>query len=216
MTGMTNSTLEHTTRSTTNLSVTEAINSRVSIRKYVQEPMNQDDLHEILELASRAPSAWNAQTWRFAVVQTSEIREKLQAAAYGQGQITSAPAVIVVYSDMEDTLATVEETAHPGMGEEGRTGQRKTFDDAFGGQDVAQRGQWGLTQANIAFGFLMLAARSKGYDTVPMLGFNPQAVKELLGLPEHVQFAGLLPIGKRAEDGFPQHRHTVERVTKFF
>jgi nitroreductase len=216
MTGMTNSTLEHTTRSTTNLSVTEAINSRVSIRKYVQEPMNQDDLHEILELASRAPSAWNAQTWRFAVVQTSEIREKLQAAAYGQGQITSAPAVIVVYSDMEDTLATVEETAHPGMGEEGRTGQRKTFDDAFGGQDVAQRGQWGLTQANIAFGFLMLAARSKGYDTVPMLGFNPQAVKELLGLPEHVQFAGLLPIGKRAEDGFPQHRHTVERVTKFY
>ena len=216
MTGMTNSTLEHTARSTTNLSVTEAINSRVSIRKYVQDPMNQDDLHEILELASRAPSAWNAQTWRFAVVQTSEIREKLQAAAYGQGQITSAPAVIVVYSDMEDTLATVEETAHPGMGEEGRTNQRKTFDNAFGGQDVAQRGQWGLTQANIAFGFLMLAARSKGYDTVPMLGFNPQAVKELLGLPEHVQFAGLLPIGKRAEDGFPQHRHTVERVIKFY
>lgn len=216
MTGMTNSTLENTARSTTNLSVSEAIKSRVSIRKYVQEPLNQDDLHEILELASRAPSAWNAQTWRFAVVQTPEIQEKLQAAAYGQGQITSAPAVIVVYSDMEDTLATVEETAHPGMGEDGRTGQRKTFDNAFGGQDVAQRGQWGLSQANIAFGFLMLAARSKGYDTVPMLGFNPQAVKELLGLPEHVQFAGLLPIGKRAEDGFPQHRHTVERVTKFF
>lgn len=213
---MTNSTLETAARSTTNLSVAEAINSRVSIRKYVQEPMNQDDLREILALAGRAPSAWNAQTWRFAVVQTPELKEQLKAAAYGQGQITSAPAVIVVYSDMEDTLATVEETAHPGMGEEGRQGQRKTFDNAFGGQDVAQRGQWGLSQANIAFGFLMLAARSKGYDTVPMLGFNPQAVKELLGLPEHVQFAGLLPIGKRAEDGFPQHRHSLERVTKFY
>ena len=213
---MTNSTLEVSARSTTNLSVTEAITSRVSIRKYVQEPMNGDDLREILELASLAPSAWNAQTWRFAVVQPPELKEQLQAAAYGQGQITSAPAVIVVYSDMEDTLATVEETAHPGMGDEGRANQRKTFDNAFGGQDVAQRGQWGLTQANIAFGFLMLAARGKGYDTVPMLGFNPQAVKELLGLPDHVQFAGLLPIGKRADDGFPQHRHTVERVTKFY
>ena len=216
MTGMTNPTLEAPARSTTNLSVAEAIKTRVSIRNYVQEPMNQDDLREILELASLAPSAWNAQTWRFAVVQDAAIREQLKGAAYGQGQITSAPAVIVVYSDMEDTLATVEETAHPGMGDEGRANQRKTFNGAFGQQDVAQRGQWGLTQANIAFGFLMLAARGKGYDTVPMLGFNPQAVKELLGLPEHVQFAGLLPIGKRAEDGFPQHRHTVERVTKFY
>lgn len=205
-----------TATQTKDLSVAEAIETRVSIRKFVQEPMDQGDLHEILRLAGLAPSAWNFQTWRFAVVQNPELKEQLKAAAYGQGQITSAPAVIVVYSDMEDTIATVEETAHPGMGEEGRAGQRKTIEGAFGGQDVAQRGQWGLSQANIAFGFLMLAARSKGYDTVPMLGFNPQAVKELLGLPEHVQFAGLLPIGKRDENGFPQHRHSVERVTKFY
>ncbi len=198
------------------LTVAEAIETRRSIRKFVREPMNEGDLREILRLASLAPSAWNAQTWRFAVVQTTEIKEQLQAAAYGQPQVTNAPAVIVVYSDMEDTLNTVEETAHPGMGDEGRTGQRKTFDGAFGSQDVAQRGQWGLSQANIAFGFLMLAARGLGYDTVPMLGFQPDKVRELLGLPEHVQFAGLLPIGKRAEDGFPHHRHNVERVTKFY
>ncbi len=198
------------------LSVAEAIETRRSIRKYVQEPMNQADLHEILRLAGLAPSAWNAQTWRFAVVQDAALKEELRGAAYGQAQITSAPAVIVVYSDMEDTLETVEETAHPGMGEEGRAGARKTFDGVFGAQDVAQRGQWGLSQANIAFGFLMLAARGLGYDTVPMLGFQPEKVRELLGLPAHVQFAGLLPIGKRAEEGFPHHRHSVDRITKFY
>lgn len=198
------------------LSVAEAIESRRSIRTFVQEPMNQGDLREILRLASLAPSAWNAQTWRFAVVQSPEVKAGLQAAAYGQPQIGSAPAVIVVYSDMEDTLNTVEDTAHPGMGEQGRSGQRQTFDGAFGGQDVAQRGQWGLSQANIAFGFVMLAARGLNYDTVPMLGFEPQKVRELLGLPEHVQFAGLLPIGRRAEDGFPHHRHSVERLTTFY
>ncbi|MCP2013170.1 nitroreductase [Deinococcus sp. HSC-46F16] len=196
--------------------VTEAIESRRSIRKFVPEPMDQNDLREILRLASLAPSAWNAQTWRFAVVQDPQLKEQLREAAYGQAQVTNAPAVIVVYSDMEDTLATVEDTAHPGMGEAGRTGQRQTFDGVFGAQDVAQRGQWGLSQANIAFGFLMLAARGLGYDTVPMLGFQPDKVKELLGLPEHVQFAGMLPIGKRAEEGFPHHRHPVERITKFY
>ncbi|MEF2278882.1 nitroreductase family protein [Deinococcus sp. YIM 134068] len=198
------------------LSATEAIESRRSIRKFVQEPLDQSDLREILRLASLAPSAWNAQTWRFAVVQNPEVKVRLQEAAYGQKQITNAPAVIVVYSDMEDTLQNVEDTAHPGMGDAGRTGQRQTFDRVFGGQDVAQRGQWGLSQANIAFGFLMVAARGLGYDTVPMLGFDPAKVREVLGLPEHVQFAGLLPLGKRAEEGFPHHRHSVERITKFY
>lgn len=54
--------------------MTEAIESRRSIRQFVQEPLNQDDLREILRLASLAPSAWNAQTWRFAVVQTPNSR----------------------------------------------------------------------------------------------------------------------------------------------
>lgn len=198
------------------LSVPESITTRRSIRKFLQEPLDQDDLREILRLASLAPSAWNAQTWRFAVVQDPALKERLREAAYGQTQVGSAPAVIVVYSDMEDTLATVEETAHPGRGDAGRSAQRKTFDGAFGTQEVAQRGQWGLTQANIAFAFLMIAARGLGYDTVPMLGFDPERVKAILGLPQHVQFAGLLPLGKRAEEGHPHHRHSVERLTTFY
>lgn len=198
------------------LTVPEAITTRRSIRTFVQEPLDPNDLREILRLASLAPSAWNAQTWRFAVVQDPALKEGLRDAAYGQAQITSAPAVIVVYSDMEDVLETAEETAHPGMGDAGRGAQRTTFEGAFGAQEVAQRGQWGLTQANIAFAFLMVAARGLGYDTVPMLGFDPERVKTLLGLPQHVQFAGLLPIGKRAEEGYPHHRHSVERLTTFY
>ncbi|GAA5532092.1 nitroreductase family protein [Deinococcus aluminii] len=198
------------------LTVPEAIQTRRSIRKFAPEPINPDDLSEILRLASLAPTANNVQPTRFAVIQDPELQTKLQEAAYGQTQVTSAPAVIVVYSDMEDVLNTAEETVHPGMGEEQiktrAAGLRKNFES----QDVAQRGQWGLTQANIAFGFLMLAARGLGYDTVPMLGFDPQKVRDLLGLPEHVQFAGMLPIGKRAEEGFPHHRHSVERVATFY
>ncbi|MFC6592270.1 nitroreductase family protein [Deinococcus lacus] len=194
------------------LTMTQAIETRRSIRQFVQEPLDQGDLREILRLASLAPSAWNAQTWRFVVVQDPALRAELQAAAYGQTQVTSAPAVIVVYSDMEDTLRDVEATAHPGMGEQGQQKQRATFEQAFGGQDVAQRGAWGLAQANIAFGFVMLAARGLGYDTVPMLGFDPDKVRALLNLPEHVQFAGLLPLGRRAEEGHPHHRHSLDRL----
>ncbi|EYB68794.1 NADH dehydrogenase [Deinococcus phoenicis] len=198
------------------LTVTEAIQTRRSVRKFVPEPMNQEDLREILRLASLAPTANNVQPTRFAVIQNPELQAKLQEAAYGQAQVTSAPAVIVVYSDMEDVLARAEETVHPGMGEEQIKTRAEGLRQNFVQQDVAQRGQWGLTQANIAFGFLMVAARGLGYDTVPMLGFDPEKVRELLGLPAHVQFAGMLPIGKRAEEGFPHHRHSVERIATFY
>lgn len=196
--------------------VKEAIETRRSIRKFVQEPLDQNDLREILRLASLAPSANNVQTWRVAVIQNPDLQTKLQEAAYNQGQVTSAPAVLVVYSDMEDALSTIEQTLPASMSEDERKTRAEGFRKNFAGMDVAQRGAWGLAQANIAFGFLMLAARSLGYDTVPMLGFQPDKVKELLGLPEHAQFAGLLPLGKRAEDGFPHHRHNVERVATFY
>lgn len=198
------------------LSTPDAISSRRSIRRFVQEPLDQHDLREIIRLAGLAPSAWNVQPWRFAVVQDPAFKARLREAAYGQAQVTNAPAVIAVYSDMEDVLATAEETAHPGLGSEGRGAQRKTFERVFGAQTVEARGQWGLAQANIAFGFLLVAARGLGYDTSPMLGFDPLKVRELLGLPEHVQFAGLVALGRRAEEGYAHHRHEVDRVATFY
>ncbi|MFC4452765.1 nitroreductase family protein [Deinococcus sonorensis] len=207
---MTNATATQT------LSVTEAIRTRRSIRKFMQEPMDQQDLRQILELASLAPTANNVQPTRFVVIQNKELQQKLQDVSYNQSQVSNAPAVIVVYSDMEDVLQNAEQSFPASMGEEQIKARAESLRQQFGGQDVAQRGQWALTQANIAFGFVMLAARGLGYDTVPMLGFQPEKVRELLNLPEHVQFAGLLPIGKRAEEGFPHHRHNVDRITTFY
>ena len=60
------------------LSVKDAIETRRSIRSFEQEPLNQDDLREILRLTGLAPSANNVQTWRFAVVQNKELQAKLQ------------------------------------------------------------------------------------------------------------------------------------------
>ena len=205
-----------TQTATQTLTVKEAIETRRSIRQFVQEPIDQADLREILRLTGLAPSAWNAQTWRFAVVQNKDLQEQLKAAAYGQGQITNAPAVIVLYSDMEEVLETVRETAHPGLGSEGAEQQHQTFQNVFGPLSVEARAAWANSQANIALGYLLIAARGLGYDTGPMLGFDAQRVREILGLPAHAQIAAIVPVGKRAEEGFPHHRHSTERITRFY
>ena len=194
-------------------SVAELALNRRSIRKYAPRPVPQNDVRRILEIARSAPTAFNTQPTRFVVVQDPELKTQLQAAAFGQPQVGSAPAVIVIVSDFENVLETAGETAHPLLGTEGLEKQVGTLQNSFGSQSVEGRGTWGNTQANIVFGYLLLAIESIGYSSSPMLGFNPQAVKELLGLPAHVTITGLLPFGKAAEEGRPQHRHSVDRIT---
>ncbi|WP_034335707.1 nitroreductase family protein [Deinococcus misasensis] len=196
------------------LRATEAIETRRSIRKYHPD-MPLHHLQEILRLATLAPSAWNAQPWRFVVVASPEVKTQLHAAAYQQNQVLEAPYTIVLYSDAEDTLHTAIETSHPHFGEEGQIRQVQTLQKALSRLSIEQRAQWGDTQANILLGVLMVAARGLGYDTVPMLGFDQSKVKTLLGLPEHVTITALLPIGRAAETGRPHHRHSLERLTRY-
>jgi nitroreductase len=197
------------------MTVTDAAEARRSIRKYEPTPIPREHLHEILRVTGLAPSPWNLQPWRFVVVEEQTMKSGLQEAAYGQAQIGSAPAVIVLYSDMTDALDTVEETVHPGMrgpkGDEAAASIRATF----AGFSDADRAAWGYAESNIALGYLLLTAQAHGYSTSPMLGFKPDAVKALLGLPEHVRIPALVAIGIGAEAGFPHHRHTLERMVRF-
>ncbi len=69
------------------LSVREAAEQRRSIRAFEREPIPHADLEEILDVVRLAPSAFNAQPWRFVVVETPEMKQRLAAAAYNQRQV---------------------------------------------------------------------------------------------------------------------------------
>ena len=197
------------------LTVTEAAEARRSVRKYDPSPIPRAHLEEILRVTSLAPSPWNLQPWRFVIVEDAATKANLQAAAYGQPQVGAAPAVIVMYSDMTDAINTVEETIHPGM--RGPQGDKAAADirATFAGFSETDRAAWGNAESNIALGFLLLTAQSHGYSTSPMLGFMPDKVKDLLGLPPDARIPALVAIGKGTEDGFPHHRHPLARITRW-
>lgn len=197
------------------LTVTAAAEARRSIRKYEPTPIPRAHLEEIIRVTGLAPSPWNLQPWRFVIVEDAATKAKLQEAAYGQGQVGAAPAVIVLYSDMTDAINTVEETIHPGM--RGPQGDKAAADirATFGAFSDADRAAWGNAESNIALGYLLLTAQAHGYSTSPMLGFMPDKVKELLNLPADARIPALIAIGVAAEDGFPHHRHSVERIARF-
>ncbi len=197
------------------LRVPDAAARRRSIRAFAPEPIPHADLEAIFDVVRRAPSAFNAQPWRFVVVESPEIKEALVAAANNQRQVRSAPATIVLYTDMTDTLAHLEDTQHPGMPAEQRAKQAAGIRTTFGAQSEAEREAWAYAQGHIALGYLVLAAEALGYQTSSMAGFDAEAVKKLLGLPPHVRVPALVAIGRGTEEGFPHHRYPHDRVVRF-
>jgi len=200
---------------TTTLSVADAATARRSIRQYAPEPVPRDDLQAILETVALAPSAFNAQPWRFVIVEDTDVKARLAAVAFNQRQILSAPSVIVLYSDVDDLMRTVPDVIHPGLPADQRAQTEQTILGLLGKMDERTRGDWGAAQAHIALGYLLLAASGLGYQTSAMGGFDATGVKELLGLPESVRINALVAIGTGTEDGFPHHRHPVARLAKF-
>ena len=79
------------------MEVFEAIKNRYSCRSYKAENIPAEKLKKILEAARLAPSAHNAQEWRFVVVKNEKIRNKLAKAA-SQSFIAEAPVIIVAVS----------------------------------------------------------------------------------------------------------------------
>jgi nitroreductase len=193
----------------------QAADSRRSVRQYEPTPIPEAELRELLRLAARAPSAFNAQPWRFVVVQDDALRRELSAAAYGQQQIVRAPATIVIYSDMASALERMPDSMHPDMPQDKRDAGVASFRGTFASQSDDEREAWGNAQSNIALGYLLLLAESLGYATSPMLGFEPEKVKAVLGLPAHVRIPALVSIGYAAEEGFRPHRLPVDSLVEF-
>lgn len=199
---------------TPTLSVTEAAEARRAIRKYTGEAIPEAELREVLRVAGLAPSPWNTQPWRVVVVREQADKDKLMAASYDQSQVGAASVDLVIYSDMDDVVATAPEYIHPGFGD-GAAAEAKKHQDMFRSWDSEKLANWGHSISYIFVGYLLLALKAHGWDSSPMLGFEANKVKKLLRLPESATIPAIIAVGRGAEEGFTHHRHEVERITRF-
>jgi nitroreductase len=195
--------------------VSQSALDRVSIRKYTSDPLSKEDILHIVELAGKAPSAWNLQPWRFIAVTNQEVKDKIQAAAYNQGQVGNNAVLFVLTSDMNLALESLDEVLHPELPEANRAGYKASITPVFEAMSPEAKAGWGRGQANIALGYLLLILESHGYGSSPMLGFDPNAVREILGLADHVEIPALISVGRPAEAGYSQHRLQVSSIVSF-
>ena len=171
------------------MEILEAIRMRRSIRKFdASRDVDDGVLSEVLEAATWAPSAGNAQPWRFLVVRASELKQKLATAALGQEFVAQAPVVIVVCADLA--------RAKQAYGERGES--------LYCLQDTAAAVQ-----------NMHLAAVSLGLGTCWVGAFSEREVSCHLGLPPSLRPVALIPMGYPAEKPRPRPRRPLAEVVEY-
>ncbi len=84
------------------MDVYEAIQTRKSVRGFLDKDVPEETLTRILNAARLAPSASNRQEWRFIVVRDAETRKKLVSAAMGQSFVGQAPVVLACCAETDE------------------------------------------------------------------------------------------------------------------
>ena len=74
---------------------TSSIYTRVSVRKFTDQPVEKDKVIAMIRAAMQAPSAHNQQPWEFYVVSDPEMLEKLSHISRYSSCIRNAPMAIV-------------------------------------------------------------------------------------------------------------------------
>lgn len=195
--------------------------SRRSIRKYDENyKISKEKLTEIITLAQRAPSSMNLQPTRLLVVESKEYKNKLKNALYGnQLQLETSSAMIIVLTDLnkfsEANYIFDEAVKNNIMPESVRQDQLKKIDHITKHVTKEKILQDGLLDAGLFSMQLMLVAKSYGYDTCAIGGFNKDKLKEEFKLEDNLEPALIISIGKKDEEGYPSYRLPINKITKF-
>jgi nitroreductase len=71
--------------------LTQVLLDRRATPHFKPDPVPEEYLEAVLRFATRAPSGYNLQPWRFLVVRDKENRTRLQQAAFHQEKVGEVP-----------------------------------------------------------------------------------------------------------------------------
>lgn len=197
--------------------IDEIIKNRRSIRWFLQEPVPEEDLKEILEAGIRAPTASGAEQWFFLVVRNDEKR-KIIHDYIRRGQMIYLSRMLIKDLSSEE-LKKWEELFDRGIYLAPLyiigllNYNRRSLKDEY----LLYEYLWGVESVTLALGYMGLKAWSLGYGSVWIA--VPQLLEEEfkrdLEIPINTSYVGMLAIGKPAETPPIRPRKPLEEVVSY-
>ena len=150
------------------------ISSRQSDRKYSDKPVEKEKLDHILEAGRMAPSACNAQPWKFIVVTEPELIKQIAEAASAKltgmnSFVGQAPVSVVVVREQPN------------------------FSSKVGG--TIKNKDYSLIDIGIATENICLQAKAEGLGTCIVGWFDERMLRHILGIPRSKRVELIITLG---------------------
>jgi nitroreductase len=153
----------------------EVVKQRRSLRSFAPVEVSEDSIKDLAAVAGLAPSCSNKQPWRFVFVRSAGMLERMVATLAPGNAAWAKPAslIVAVWSQADLDCRTPD------------------------GRDYYQ------FDTGMASALLMLAATEKGLSAHPIAGFDPQAARQILALPDGAQVITLIIMGGHTQEISP-------------
>jgi nitroreductase len=172
----------------------ELIISRQSDRKYSNKPIEKEKLERIIEAGRMAPSACNAQPWKFIVVDEPVLLGKIAEAASARliGMnifIEQAPVLIIVVREKPNMSSKV-----------GGTIKNKDYS---------------LIDIGIASENICIQAKAEGLGSCLIGWFDERILRKLLGIPRSKRVELIITLGYSMSDPRGKKRKPVDETVSY-
>lgn len=172
-----------------------AIETRRSVKHFDPSvQLNKEEFEQLVQTTMLSPTSYNIQHWRFLRVTDAPLRKALKDAAWGQQQIEDASELIILCADI-NAWKDRPERYWADAPKEAREMLVPMLTDFYQGKPQLQRDE-AIRSCGLAGQTLMLSAKAMGFDSGPLIGFDPEEVAELIHLPEHYLIGMMIVIGK--------------------
>lgn len=172
----------------------ELIKRRQSDRSYSDKPVEKEKLDRIIEAGRMAPSACNAQPWKFIVVTDRKLRLEIARACSAKILdmnvfVSQAPLLIIIIREMPNTSSRIGSTI-------------KNTD-------------YSLMDIGIATENICLQARAEGIGSCIIGWFDEKLVKKLLGIPSSKRVKLIITLGYPIKEPREKKRKPLQEVVSF-
>lgn len=168
----------------------ELVKTRRSCRSFEESEVSEAQLAAILEAGQWAPSPLNMLPWEYIIVKDKKVKAQIIKTAEEAKQAvidSDGPGWVNKYSMEYLKKAPVFIVV--------------AFDPSKGGLGNFFNQPHGALQAvSACIQNMMLAAADLGLGTLWFTFFDPAKLQALLNIPEHIEIAGLIPVGKPKEE----------------
>ena len=183
------------------------VRERRSANKFIKGiKVPRQDFEAIFEDLSQAPSCFNLQHAHYYIGESDEAIQQLYEASYKQYKVLTSSATIIVTGDRDayKHAAEIYEASKflKIIDEEEYEAMIGAINGLYenGGEKFQQ--EEAIRNASVSSMLFLLLAKNKGWDTCPMIYFDPEKVSEIFDIPENEVPVLMITMGKMDNTSF--------------